>query len=115
MKAVVADTSPINYLLLIGYVDLLRQLYTRIVIPEAVFKELTDAGAPPLVEAWMRTERDWIEIRSAPSGIFYLVDGEPALDAGEVAAIQLALAEHDSLLLIDDAASVAAIIRQIIV
>ena len=104
MKAVVADTSPINYLLLIGYVDLLRQLYSRIVIPEAVFKELTDAGAPPLVEAWMRTERDWIEIRSAPSGIFYLVDGEPALDAGEVAAIQLALAEHDSLLLIDEAA-----------
>ena len=30
---VVTDTSPINYLVLIGQVDLLKHLYTRILIP----------------------------------------------------------------------------------
>ncbi len=30
---VVADTSPINYLLLLGQVDILQTLYRRILIP----------------------------------------------------------------------------------
>jgi predicted nucleic acid-binding protein len=33
---VVADTSPINYLVLIGQIDLLIRLYTRILIPPGV-------------------------------------------------------------------------------
>lgn len=105
MKVVVADTSPINYLVLIDCVDILRRLYTRIVIPEEVFSELTDVGAPPQVAAWIRTQPPWIEVRSVPiDGSLLLEASESELDAGEVAAIQLALAEHDSLLLIDEAA-----------
>ena len=46
MRVVVADTSPMNSLLLIDRVDVLRQLYTRIVIPEEVFRELTAVGLP---------------------------------------------------------------------
>ena len=30
---VVADTSPLNYLVLIGAVDILEPLYTRVVVP----------------------------------------------------------------------------------
>jgi predicted nucleic acid-binding protein len=37
---VVADTSPINYLVLIGQIDLLTRLYKRILIPPAVLAEL---------------------------------------------------------------------------
>jgi predicted nucleic acid-binding protein len=33
--AVVADTSPIDYLVLIAQIDLLKQLYARILIPPA--------------------------------------------------------------------------------
>jgi len=33
---VVADTSPINYLILIGAIDVLPALYQKIVIPTAV-------------------------------------------------------------------------------
>lgn len=40
---VVSDTSPINYLILTEYVDVLNQLYDRIVIPKKVFDELTSA------------------------------------------------------------------------
>lgn len=105
MKVVVADTSPISYLILIDCIDLLGSLYSRIVIPDAVFNELTAVGAPPQVAAWIRSRPDWIEVRSAPFGVpLQLAANESDLDAGELAANRLALAEHDSLLLIDDAA-----------
>ncbi|MBW4622072.1 MAG: hypothetical protein KME17_22300 [Cyanosarcina radialis HA8281-LM2] len=37
---VVSDTSPITNLAAIGQLDLLRQLYVTIVIPEAVYNEM---------------------------------------------------------------------------
>lgn len=37
---VVSDTSPINYLILIELQDLLPKLFDRILIPEAVHREL---------------------------------------------------------------------------
>ena len=37
---VIADTSPLNYLVLIGKADLLQRLYRRVVIPEGVLREL---------------------------------------------------------------------------
>jgi len=37
---VVADTTPINYLVLIGQIDLLASLYEQVVIPSAVAAEL---------------------------------------------------------------------------
>jgi predicted nucleic acid-binding protein len=45
MTVVVADTSPINYLILIGEIGVLQQLYHRVVIPEEVFSELMGTGA----------------------------------------------------------------------
>lgn len=105
MKVVVADTSPLNYLLLIDCIDILRYLYTRIVIPEEVFRELTALGAPSQVAAWIRTQPAWVDVRSVPVGDpLRLEVSESGLGAGEVAAIQLALAERNSLLLIDEAA-----------
>jgi predicted nucleic acid-binding protein len=41
---VVADASPINYLILIECIDVLRVLYGRVVIPVEVFSELTADG-----------------------------------------------------------------------
>ena len=39
MTVVIADTSPINYLVLIDEVGILPRLYRRIVISEEVFAE----------------------------------------------------------------------------
>jgi hypothetical protein len=39
-RFVVSNTSPLLYLHQIGQLDLLRQLYGRVVVPEAVAKEL---------------------------------------------------------------------------
>ena len=37
---VVADTSPLRYLILIGHIDFLPTLFTQIIIPHAVLGEL---------------------------------------------------------------------------
>jgi len=38
---VVSNTSPITNLAAIGRLDLLHQIYREVVVPEAVFQELT--------------------------------------------------------------------------
>jgi hypothetical protein len=43
---VITDTSPLNYLVLTGEVELLRRLYSRVVVPDAVLRELQDTKAP---------------------------------------------------------------------
>jgi predicted nucleic acid-binding protein len=100
MTVVVADTSPINYLVLIGEIRLLQQLYHRVVVPTDVFVELTDVGSPAEVRGWATEHHSWIEIRSAPRPAPTLM----GLDAGEASAIALAELETDVLLLIDESA-----------
>jgi predicted nucleic acid-binding protein len=67
MMVVVADTSPINHLILVGEIGVLQQLYHRVVIPEEVFGELMDTEAPPEVREWATQHPVWIEIRKSPS------------------------------------------------
>ena len=43
---IVSDTSPINNLAAINQLDLLRQLYDTVVIPQAVYRELTEPDFP---------------------------------------------------------------------
>jgi predicted nucleic acid-binding protein len=50
---VVADTSPINYLLLTRKIEVLPQLFGRVIVPEAVFRELSDSLAPQPVRNWV--------------------------------------------------------------
>ena len=66
MTVVVADTSPLNYLILIDAIDLLPRLYGRIIIPAEVLNELIDDGAPRRVSDWAIQLPEWVEVRSAP-------------------------------------------------
>lgn len=84
---VVADATPINYLILIGEIDVLPKLYGQVIIPTAVHEELIHFGTPAIVRAWISQPPDWLEVRS-PAPI-----SDPALaklDAGERDAIALA-------------------------
>ena len=84
---VVADTTPINYLILIGEIDVLARLYGRVIIPQAVHEELTRLRTPESVRAWIAQPPDWLEIL-VPARI---PDSALAkLDAGERDAITLA-------------------------
>ena len=38
---IVSNTSPINYLILIGQINLLCELFQQIIIPQAVYTELS--------------------------------------------------------------------------
>ena len=95
---VVADTSPLSYLLLVEQVDLLPQLYGRVMIPEAVYAELRSEKAPLAIHTWIANPAAWLEIRKVN-----LVD--PFLEnlgAGEGQAIMLAQETGADLLLLDD-------------
>ncbi len=110
MTVVIADTSPINYLLLIGEVAILPQLYGQVLIPPEVLAELSDADAPPEVVQWVRLRPIWLQTRQVR-----IVQDDPALrqlDPGERAAILLAQQEAGTLLLIDDAAGRSEAIRR---
>ena len=101
MTVVVADTSPLNYLILIEAIDLLPRLYGGIVIPVEVLNELTDGGVPRWVSEWATKLPEWVEVRSVQSA------NDPALsplDPGERCAILLAQAEAEVVLPIDEAA-----------
>ncbi|MCL5742499.1 MAG: DUF3368 domain-containing protein [Acidobacteria bacterium] len=102
MTVVVADTSPLNYLVLIGQIGILRGLYGSVTVPPQVISELADSGSPAAVSAWVQSKPEWLVVRAVPEN-----HADPALqrlDAGERAAILLAQLEGDVLLLIDDAA-----------
>ena len=97
---IVADTGPLNYLLLIGNIDLLPQLYGEVLIPPAVQDELLAPGAPAAVRLWMMNPPRWLEVRT-PSRIDFSLDSD--LDEGELEAIALVQSGGaGSLLLMDD-------------
>jgi len=105
---VVSDTSPILSLTLIGQLDLLREIYGSIVIPEAVRQELmvTDhSGTQEVAQAdWIITHPTRTAPRSGasvdPDVILKLLQRE--VDRGEAEAIGLAVQLKADVLLIDE-------------
>ena len=100
MLLVVADTSPLNYLVLIGQVEILPALFERVFVPQLVRNELADNEAPESVRRWIATPPSWLEIVPADHE-----NSDPELlrlDDGERAAILLAIRIEADLLLIDD-------------
>jgi predicted nucleic acid-binding protein len=101
----VFDTSPLHYLVLIGEIDLLPQLFHGAVIPPAVRSELAAPGAPERVRAWIERPPDWLRVRDAPDEPHRALAG---LHRGERAAIQLAQTLAADILVLDDKAARAA-------
>ena len=96
---IVADTSPINYLVLIKEIEVLPRLYGKIVIPEAVREELLCPEASEIVRIWTTQAPAWIETRTPAS----IADSSLArLDAGERDAIMLAAELNAEQLIVDD-------------
>jgi predicted nucleic acid-binding protein len=96
---VVADTSPLNYLVLIHHINLLPELYSRVLIPKSVLDELSAIETPQLVRNWATNLPEWIEVLPAtPSED----EGLTRLHAGERDAISLALTVHADAVLMDE-------------
>lgn len=97
---IVSDTSPINNLAAINYLYLLHQLYGTVLIPAAVYQELTDPNFPVAGATEVQTF-DWIQTRTV--GDRTLVEAlSNELDIGEAEAIALAVEIHADQVLIDE-------------
>jgi len=94
---IVADTGPVNYLVLSGQIDLARDLYGTLLIPPAVHRELLDARAPAAVQQWATTPPAWAEVRPPKDASRFT-----ELGPGEREAISLALETKADFLLIDE-------------
>lgn len=96
---VIADTTPLNYLVLINQSDLLPHLYGRVLISQSVYEELQNEGTPVVVRTWAANHPAWLEVRSAH---LPTIVGLEDLDLGEQEAISLALELKADLLILDD-------------
>ena len=91
---VISNTSPLFYLHRLRYLDLLRELYQRIIVPDAVVDEL-QAGREQGEDVPEVAAYAWIDVRSVriPEVVALITD----LGAGEAQALALGL-EEDPLL-----------------
>lgn len=95
---VVSDTSPLNYLLLIGAIDVLPSLFGEIHVPQAVMLELQHPHTPKPVALWAKSPPDWLLVHTRASTSVL----DPKLDPGEAEAIDLALDLHAAAILVDE-------------
>jgi hypothetical protein len=97
---VISDTSPIANLAVVGQLDLLRHLYSQVLVPPAVFTEIKRIGSDhPAVRAIESSA--WIITRPAANQTV-VASLKLELDEGEAEAIALALELPADLLLLDE-------------
>lgn len=97
---VIADTSPVSYLILIDEIEILPRLYGRILLPIGVLEELTTDNSPEKVRIWLEKRPEWIEVNELQLDVALSLS--TLLDKGESEAIQLAKNLNADLLLIDE-------------
>jgi predicted nucleic acid-binding protein len=97
VRLVIADTGPINYLILIGHIELLPRIFEKVALPAAVQAELSKPRAPLPVQRWIAAPPVWLEIHDTTG-----LPQVSGLDEGETAAIALAEFLHADMLLIDE-------------
>lgn len=96
---VIADTSPLHYLVLIEHVAILPALFERVLFPPAVVEELQRPRTPTRVRVWMASLPTWLEMRRLHQPLIPL---RLPLGAGEREAITLAQDLQADLVLMDD-------------
>ena len=99
MRKVIANTTPLIALADIGHLDLLRKLYTEIMIPDAVNSEIMSEPARTLVSA-----ADWIKVESI-TGMVQKSSFSSRLHSGEIEVILLGQEIAADLLIMDDNAA----------
>jgi predicted nucleic acid-binding protein len=96
---IIADTSPINYLILIGAINILKELFGCVIILPAVFDELQHEKTPREVKAWMTIRPEWLAVRQASRSH---LSPQKRLGDREREAITLAIELKADAVLMDD-------------
>ncbi|MEM1280880.1 MAG: DUF3368 domain-containing protein [Cyanobacteria bacterium P01_D01_bin.115] len=99
---VISDTSAITNLAAIQHLQLLPQLYHRVIIPPAVYGELVQID-PPVPGAIEVQAVQWLTVQAVTQrSLVEQLETQSRLDLGESEAIALALELQADLLLIDE-------------
>src|SRR5580658_894734 len=91
---------PGSLFVLIGQADLMKALYTEVLIPETVAYELNQRATPELVRRWITHRPSWLQVVPVPAKPASVSLAE--LHRGEHDAILLALHLKADLMLMDD-------------
>lgn len=101
-KTLVADTGPLIGLARVRHLHLLESLFTEVVVPPEVHRELRIKERRPGSQALEKAlEEGWLSVTPLATGSREPAPLTQALDVGEVEAIRLA-EERSAILLIDD-------------
>lgn len=99
----VSNTGPIIALMLLGKLEILRELFDEVVVPEEVHREVLQGKSASffnLMHVTLYERMDWINIQALKSPL------EPALksllDAGEASVVQTAREMGTDYVLIDE-------------
>src|SRR5437868_8036157 len=99
---VVADASPLRYLIVIDQTDLLPNLLGQIVVPDTVYRELQADRTPDKVVTFLKNSPDWLTVMADTGIIDYDLFN---IDPGEREGILLAERMSADLILVDDRAA----------
>lgn len=99
---IVSDTTPIITLMKMGHLDILKHLYGKVLIPNAVYMELT-ANEKFVAEASQVMDSDFLEVEEVDNEVAVTILQEVSgLDAGESEAIVMANSRKADLLVMDE-------------
>jgi len=100
---VICDSSTLIHLSAIGRLHLLRDLYHRLTVPPAVWREVVEQGSgrPEIVEIEAARREGWIDVQPAANAPL-LLSLKHDLDDGEAEVITLAVEHQAQLVLLDE-------------
>jgi len=103
MPDAVSDSSPLIHLAKIEALELISRLYSRILIPPAVWREVVEEsdGRPGAVEMEKAVAAGWM-VKQAAKNETLVVALRQTLDNGEAEAVALATELHPESVLLDD-------------
>ncbi|MDY6805775.1 MAG: DUF3368 domain-containing protein, partial [Cyanobacteriota bacterium] len=96
---VICNATPLINFAAINRLDILRDLFAKVTIPEAVYRETTQTSFPSSQLILNAITEEWLEvevIKGIPDSISNL------LDPGEREAIALALSSSETRILLDE-------------
>ena len=98
MRKIISNTTPIISLLKIGKLNLLKELYEKVIVPTAVYIEIENGREKPYYQDL--TQIDWVEIQEIrnPDSRAYFLD----LDDGEAEVLILAKEQNVDLVIMDE-------------
>lgn len=100
MVVVVSDTSTLSALIVVDRLDVLKSIYSHLLIPPAVHAELLTL-AQFEIDLSVYLAADWIQV-AEPQDRGRVEELRTELDLGEAEAISLALEREASMLIIDE-------------